>query len=52
MPIYNLTEYSDNFAEASGSSWQNCRDEPFICNNGNILGIPGDHDTTSFNYKK
>ena len=50
MPINNLIEFSGNFAEASRSSWQNCRDEPFIYNNRNILGIPGDHDTTSFNY--
>ena len=28
MPMYNLIEYSDNYAKTSGSSWQYFRDEP------------------------
>ena len=28
MPMYNLIEYSDNYAETSGSLWQYFRDEP------------------------
>ena len=28
MPMYNLIEYSDNYAKASGSVWQYYRDEP------------------------
>ena len=28
MPMYNLIEYSDNYAKASGSLWQYFRDEP------------------------
>ena len=28
MPMYNLIEYSDNYAKISGSLWQYCRDEP------------------------
>ena len=28
MPMYNLTEYSDNYAKTSGSLWQYYRDEP------------------------
>ena len=28
MPLYNLLEYSDNYAETSGSLWQYYRDEP------------------------
>ena len=28
MPMYNLIEYSDNYAKASGSFWQRYRDEP------------------------
>ena len=28
MPMYNLTEYSDNYAKTSGSLWQYFRDEP------------------------
>ena len=27
MPMYNLVEYSDNFAKTSGSLWQYYRDE-------------------------
>ena len=28
MPMYNLIEYSDNYAKISGSFWQYYRDEP------------------------
>ena len=28
MPMYNLIEYSDNYAKTSGSLWQFYRDEP------------------------
>ena len=28
MPLYNLLEYSDNYAKTSGSLWQYNRDEP------------------------
>ena len=28
MPLYNLLEYSDNYAKTSGSYWQFYRDEP------------------------
>ena len=28
MPMYNLIEYSDNYAKAFGSLWQYYRDEP------------------------
>ena len=28
MPVYNLVEYSDNYAKTSGSLWQYYRDEP------------------------
>ena len=28
MPLYNLLEYSDNYAKTSGSLWQYYRDEP------------------------
>ena len=30
MPMYNLIEYRDNYAETSGSLWQYYRDEPMI----------------------
>ena len=28
MPMYNLVEYSDNYAKTTGSLWQYFRDEP------------------------
>ena len=28
MPMYNLTEYSDNYTKTSGSLWQYYKDEP------------------------
>ena len=28
MPMYNLLEYSENYAKTSASSWQYRRDEP------------------------
>ena len=28
MPMYNLIEYSDNYAKTTGSLWQYSRDEP------------------------
>ena len=33
MPMYNLIEYSDNYAKTSGSLWQYFRDEPANDNN-------------------
>ena len=33
MPMYNLIEYSDNYAKTSGSLWQYYRDEP----NNNLI---------------
>ena len=41
MPMYNLIEYSDNYAKTSGSLWQYFRDEP----DGNIA------DSESFKSK-
>ena len=28
MPMYNLIEYSDNYAKTTGSLWQYFRDDP------------------------
>ena len=42
MPMYNLIEYSDNYAKTSGSLWQYFRDEP---DNNNI------EDSESFKSK-
>ena len=41
MPMYNLIEYSDNYAKTSGSLWQYYRDEP-----NNVLA-----DSKSFKFK-
>ena len=40
MPMYNLIEYSDNYAKTSGSLWQYYKDDP----NNNL-------DSESFKYK-
>ena len=52
MPMYNLIEYGGNYSKISESLWQYYRDEPFIGNNGDIIDIPDDPDTTSFNNKQ
>ena len=38
MPMYNLTEYSDNYANTSGSLWQFKRDEQNM-KNGNPANV-------------
>ena len=50
MPMYNLIEYSDNYAKATGSLWQYCKDIP-ARNNGAIVIIAEDNLTDSFNFK-
>ena len=50
--MYDLIEYSNNYSKTSGTLWQYYRDEPFINNNGDIIDIPDDPDTTSFNYQQ
>ena len=50
MPMYNLLEYSNNYADSSGSLWQFKRDEQ----NRTAAGIPNDVTTdnsSSFKYK-
>ena len=51
MPMYNLTEYSDNYAKRSGSLCQYCKDIPAVNNNDNIVGFNGANATDSFNSK-
>ena len=46
MPIFNLTEYSDNYSDTSGSFWDFKRDE--IVNNANVTN---DDNSPSFKYK-
>ena len=51
MPMNNLTEYSDNYSETSGSLWQYCKETPAVDNNGNIADFNGANATDSFNFK-
>ena len=39
MPIYNLTEYSDNYSKTFRSLWQYCKDIPPVNNNDNIANF-------------
>ena len=52
MPMYNLIEYSDKYLKTSRSLWQYFRDEPFTADNGNIIDVSDDADSTSFKYKQ
>ena len=52
MPMYNLIEYSDNYSKTFGSLWQYYRDEPFIDENGNIIDVPDEPDSSSYKYKQ
>ena len=51
MPMYNLTEYSDNYSKTFGSLWQYCKDIPAVDNDGNIVIFNGNNGTDSFNFK-
>ena len=50
MPMYNLIEYSDNYADSSGSLYQFKRDESPMNDAENSLNIALDN-STSFKYK-
>ena len=50
MPMYNLIEYSDNYAKTTGSLWQYCKDIP-ARNNGLIVTFAENNLTDSFNFK-
>ena len=51
MPMYNLIEYSDNYAKTSGSLWQYYKDIPARNNNNEIVSFTGTNATDSFNFK-
>ena len=51
MPVYNLTEYSDNYSKTSESLSQYCKHIPALNNNGNIVNFNGDNAIDSFNSK-
>ena len=50
MPMYNLIEYPDNYADSSGSLYQFKRDESPINGTGNPNNVALDN-STSFKYK-
>ena len=51
MPIYNLIDYSDNYAKTSGSLWKYCKDISLVNNNNEIVHFTGANLTNSFNFK-
>ena len=51
MPMYNLIEYSDNYAKTAGSLWQYCKDIPARNDNNEIIVFDVNNVTDSFNFK-
>ena len=51
IPIYNLIEYSDNYAKTTGSLWQYCKDIQARNNNNEITEFKAGSTTDSFNFK-
>ena len=51
IPMYNLIEYSDNYAKTTGSLWQYCKDMPARNNKNEITEFTGGNTTDSFNFK-
>ena len=51
MPMYNLIEYSDNYAKTTGSLRQYCKDIPPRNDNNQIIVFDVNNVTDSFNFK-
>ena len=51
MPMYNLIEYSDNYAKTTGSLWQYCKDIPARNANDDIVIFADGNTIDSFNFK-
>ena len=51
MPMYNLIEYSDNYAKATGSLWQYCKDIPARDNNDETATFDANYLTDSCKFK-
>ena len=51
MPMYNLIEYSDNYAKTSESLWQYCKDIPAQDANNEITEFRVNNTTDSFKFK-
>ena len=52
MPMYNLIEYSDNYAKKTGSFWQYSKDIPARNDNNEITVFTRKNLTDSFNFKQ
>ena len=51
MPMYNLIEYSDNYAKTTGSLWQYCKDILARNANDDIVIFAENNTTHSFKFK-
>ena len=51
MPMYNLIEYSDNYAKTTESLWQYCKEIPARNNNDEIIIFDASNLTDSFKFK-
>ena len=51
MPMYNLIEYSDNYAKTKGSLWPYCKDIPARNVNDEIIIFDVNNTTDSFKFK-
>ena len=51
MLMYNLIEYSDNYAKSTGSLWQYCKDIPARDANDEIIAFDTNNLTDSFKFK-
>ena len=52
MPMYNLIEYSDNYAKTTGRLWQYCKDIPVgDVNDDDIVIFDVNNTTDSFKFK-
>ena len=51
MPMYNLIEYSDNYAKTTGTLWQYCKDIPALNVNDEIIAFNVNNTADSFKFK-
>ena len=51
MPMYNLIEYSDNYAKTTGRLWKYCKDIPVRNANNEIFVFDVSNTTDSFKFK-
>ena len=51
MPMYSLTEYSDNYSKTSERLWKYCKEITAVNNAGDIVDFNGANAPDSFNFK-